>query len=161
MRVIDEKNIFFLNSFDITDREFYDFYREHRRYRPKAVNQYNYFVKTISGIMYVIHRMLAESQGGVYIEGWGYFACVKHPKKRRRKGSLTIRKNKYSPYFFPEKSLEDWTMSGTFEHITKTKIDGNNIEYKLHFDLCQSFRLASTFSKNSIRKRYFNPRYEI
>ena len=155
---MDTSDFKFLKEVDLTDRVVYDFYRQNRREVAKGINQYNYFSKAVEGLLFVLQGMIAESEGGVYIEGLGYFACVKNKSKRKLSNpkSLLDRGKKYQPYFpyfFPDNELSDWTMSETFVLKLRNRIGSNKIQRKLHFDLCQSIRIADDFAKKKNNHR--------
>lgn len=143
------------NTTFITTREAYDFYREHRHKVAKSIDQYNYFVKAVEGLFTVIHNMLVDSQGGVYMPGFGYFAYVRFPKKMkvRTKSLIKHRKEKYFPYFFPDKALKKWTMDRAFKIQVRKHSYAQNIEKKLHFDLCKSYRTATIEANKNANAR--------
>lgn len=142
----------------LIDREVYDYYRENRRRQSKTIDQYNYFVKAVEGLFRVISEMIAQSEGGVYIEGLGYFCCIKKVVKNRSE-SLTLRGRKkisYVPFFFPDKAFEDWRMEGTFKFFLKNKIKEAKVKHNIYFDVCESYREAATqariFTNNKYKK---------
>ena len=99
--------------YELLDREFYDFYREHRKYKSKGIDQYNYFVKCVNGIFETIYSTLKETDGGVYIYNFGYFHFIKSRKKRRKKKETNILKKYKKEYYYrlwftPDKGLTDW-----------------------------------------------------
>lgn len=141
----DERDKTLRQEYDIKSREVYDFYRKHRKKPCKGIDQYNYFKKSIDEIFAIIARMMVESEGGVYISGLGYFCFVKYPKKckdRKNKNKyIILKKERYFPYFFPDKRLKSWTMSEAFNfRIYYLKSKSESKEYKLHFDLCESYK---------------------
>lgn len=135
---------------DILSREAYDFYRQERFHCAKGIDQYNYFVKSVSGIFSIIKEMMLNSKGGVYIEGLGYFCFVKYKNKRRYgKGLIKRKKALYFPYFFPDSKLKEWTMSDAFNfdiHLLKA-----GKEYNLYFNLCDSYIKARTEANRNSR----------
>lgn len=127
-------------------REAYDFYRKHRNHCSKGIDQYNYYLKSVEGIFNIILRMMVDSPGGVYIEGFGYLCFVRRPRKiKTRRGKAKYIKPKiegYFPYFFPEPRFEGWNMGGAFNDYLHYLTAGNTVERTLHFDLCESYRQA-------------------
>jgi hypothetical protein len=142
----------FINETSLLDREVYDFYRDNRRHVAKGINDYNLFKKAVGGLLTVIKEMMIEGEGGVHIDGIGYFCFLKNTKKVRRRGRIKslIKKYKkvytYTPYFFPDIELEGWTFSDTFDMKTLDK-DRFRDDYKIHLDLCQSLRVNNHYNK--------------
>lgn len=142
----EEDDVRFLTFRSLVDREVYEYYRENRRRQSKTIDQYNYFIKAVEGLFIVISRMIAESEAGVYIEGFGYFCCIKNIRKTKPK-SLTLRskyKISYTPFFFPDKEFQHWRMDGTFKDRLKGRVRNSKIEHRVYFDVCESYREAAT-----------------
>jgi len=144
----------FLRYKVITDREAYDFYRNYRYNVCKGIDQYNYYVKALNGIFILLKKMLAESEGGVYIEGLGYFCMVKGNPRRKRRKSLLMKNIKYDfyfPYFFPDLEFKHWKMDRTFDKSLKFIIRQHNVKRKLYFDVCESIRVAERYARRLLR----------
>jgi len=56
---------------DIQTREFYDFYRKIRRKNSKKIDQFNYFVKAINGMLKEINNLMNETDHGLHLKGLG------------------------------------------------------------------------------------------
>lgn len=142
---------------ELTTREAYDYYRKNRRYISKTVDQYNYFVKAVNGLFETLSAMIVESEGGVYIEGFGYFCVIKRKNKRQRRAkSLLLRKvriDSYYPYFFPEGVFQEWTMDRTFHANFRDNIWAQKNKWKIHFDLCHAITEASRYIKQRDKQR--------
>lgn len=152
--MIDARDKHFIKYQDLTSRDCYDFYRSWRRRKPKEIDQYRLFVKCVNGLTMLLAKMMEESEGGVYIQGLGYFCCVKLKNKVRlnKSKSLLLRLQKcdrYIPYFFPDKEMAGWTMSDSSCYLLRKKINATDIDYKLYFDTCLSYRIAEDFSTKS------------
>jgi len=143
----------FIKELDLSDRIVYDYYREHRHKCVKGLNQYDLFKKAVDGIFCLISQMIVDSEGGVYIEGLGYFCNIKKEKKAKimNRTLSRIQKakkiDKYKPHFFPDKELEDWTMERMFSFRLTANIQRNNKPRKLHFDICESVRIAEEYAR--------------
>lgn len=97
----------FLHTVSIYDREVYDYYRENRIKVAKGINDYNLYKKAVSGLMLVIRDMFLDSDGGVYIDNFGYLCFIMSGKKgaNRLVKSRLLRKKKvplYTPWFFKD-----------------------------------------------------------
>lgn len=104
---------YFLELHELIDREFYDFYREHRTHQALAIDQYNYFEKAVGGMLKSLKKLTVETNGGVHIKGLGYFCHVRSKVKRRYTGEKNPLKKhikRYTHYlwFYPEEDLRDW-----------------------------------------------------
>lgn len=151
----DKRDIEFRRQNSLFTREAYDYYRQYRHHCVKGIDQYNYYLKSIEGIFRIIEQMMIESEGGIYIEGLGYFCFLKSKNKFKLRGNIKVNKyikkrekHKYYPYLFLESPFEGWTMSGTF----KTAICAPSGENKkLHFDLCESYTQAKKQSNRENR----------
>lgn len=154
---MEVKDKYFIKYQTLDSREAYDFYRATRRRKPREIDQYMLFAKCVRGMMMTLSKMIEGSEGGVYIQGLGYFCCLKSREKQKRRGhkptkSLLLKIKKihmYTPYFVPDKELKGWTMSDTACTGLKKKVNTSGIEYKLHFDACITSRIAEDFSKKS------------
>ncbi len=101
---------------------------------------------------------MVESEGGVYLEGLGYFCNIAYPNlwKDGQGKSLFQKLRKYQyyfPYFIPDYELRGWTMSDAFEDKLERKLNAQTIKYKLHFDLVDTMRLALDYTKKSVNSR--------
>src|SRR6478609_2057950 len=142
-RVGNEIERTFRNYVSLVSREVYDFYRENRRKPCKTIDQYNYFVKAVEGLFYVIAQMIEQSEGGVYIRGLGYFCCVKYKRKKVSKSLLLRGKevDRYTPYFFPDEPFKDWRMDKMFKYQLRFRVALNKkTNHTLHFDICQAHK---------------------
>lgn len=150
----------FPNYETLTSRKAYDFYRKNRKRCPKGINEFNLYKKAIEGLFTVIKDMMVESEGGVYIDGFGYLCMIAHPnewKERNTKGKSLFQRLKkhqyYFPYFVPDYELREWTLSDAFEDKLIRKANAQDIEYKLHFDIVETIRIANDYSKKSVNHR--------
>lgn len=95
----------FIKEEKLINREFYDFYRANRKKISKSIDQYNYFVKAINGILEIVYNNILENENGVYLEGLGYFCFLTRGKRRKKRKSVfdkkVINDVKYL-YFYPE-----------------------------------------------------------
>lgn len=146
---------YFLDELSLQSRECYDFYRENRKKVADGINDFNLFKKAVSGLMKVIRDGQRDTEGGAYIEGWGYFCMVAYPNKNYIRGNYsgvikntTIRRE-YFPYFFPDTELPNWSMSETFNDRSCSA----ELEYKLYFNLCKSLKTNYHFNK----QQSYNP----
>lgn len=148
----------FPESQSLLSREAYDFYRAKRKKTAKGIDEYNLYKKAISGLFNVVGNMMVESEGGVYIEGFGYLCNIAYPNKwKDGKGKSLFQKIKkyqyYFPYFYPDVELKGWTMSDSFESKLERKLNAQDIKYKLHFDLVGTMRIANDYSKKARNHR--------
>ncbi len=148
----------FTNYQTLTSREAYDFYREKRKKVAPGINEYNLYKKAVEGLFIVVKDMMVESEGGVYIDGLGYFCNIAYPNKwKDGKGKSLFQKIKkyqyYFPYFVPDVELKGWTISDAFEEKLERKLNAQDIKYKLHFDLVDTIRIANDYSKKSVNSR--------
>lgn len=156
--MLKELNKNFPDSQSLLSREAYDFYRAKRKRAVSSINEYNLYKKTISGLFNVVSDMVVQSEGGVYIEGFGYLCNIAYPNlwKDGKGKSLFQRIKKYQyyfPYFIPDVELKDWTMSDAFENKLERKLNAQDIKYKLHFDLVDTIRIANDYSKKARNHR--------
>lgn len=156
--MLKELNKNFSDSQSLLSREAYDFYRAKRKRAVSSINEYNLYKKTISGLFNVVSDMMVQSEGGVYIEGFGYLCNIAYPNlwKDGKGKSLFQRIKKYQyyfPYFIPDVELKDWTMSDAFENKLERKLNAQDIKYKLHFDLVDTIRIANDYSKKARNHR--------
>lgn len=156
--MLKELNKNFPDSQSLLSREAYDFYRAKRKRAVNSINEYNLYKKTISGLFNVVSDMMVQSEGGVYIEGFGYLCNIAYPNlwKDGKGKSLFQRIKKYQyyfPYFIPDVELKDWTMSDAFENKLERKLNAQDIKYKLHFDLVDTIRIANDYSKKARNHR--------
>ena len=153
---------YFLDELSLQSRECYDFYRENRKKVADGLNDFNLFKKAVSGLMKIIRYGQEETEGGTYIEGWGYFCMVAYPNKKCYRGKAGLIRNntyktEYFPYFFPDTELPNWSMSETFNDNTCL----HNLDYKLYFNLCKSLKTNFHFSKQQSHSpnRIYKHRY--
>lgn len=156
--MLKELNKNFPDSQSLLSREAYDFYRAKRKRAVSSINEYNLYKKTISGLFNVVSDMMVQSEGGVYIEGFGYLCNIAYPNlwKDGKGKSLFQRIKKYQyyfPYFIPDVELKNWTMSDAFENKLERKLNAQDIKYKLHFDLVDTIRIANDYSKKARNHR--------
>lgn len=159
IQTTSKSNSTFRNPKQLITRECYEYYKENRKKVAKAIDQYNYFVKALNGIMTIARRMATESEGGLYIEGFGYFCHVKiktRPLRKRVPNSL-IRRITYTdihlPYFEPDIEFEGWSMTYAFDDYYMRCLD-NKRNYKIHFDLMLPMRVAHDYDKKMRRRKY-------
>lgn len=151
----------FLEYADITSEEAYEWYKEKRRVPSETINQFNYYQKAVRGMMSSIRTLMEESEGGVYIEGFGYFFKLK-TKEYMFKDSLDNRilhqykkACRYDNSFHPDPEFKDWTMDRTIKkHTTEREIPER---YKIHFDIREAHRVAKQYERS--RQENFTPKY--
>lgn len=137
----------FLYKEDLICRDFYNYYKENRKKSVEPIDQYKLFVKAVNGLMELLRRQILETEGGVYINGFGYFCYVKNAEKRRRVGNnlsffQRMKKvDKYTYWFFPDNNFKDWYIEAD---AMKPKLDN----YKLHFDGIKSYYDAKLLADN-------------
>jgi hypothetical protein len=133
----------------LINRDFYNLYRERRRTTAREIDQYKLFEKAVNGLLITMRNIIEESEGGLYIQGIGYFCHKKSDTKSKATGSVSFfkrqnKKYKYSLTFFPDKQLKDW-------HITYNKVVSKKEKrdkYYIHFDLIESYYNAKIFANN-------------
>lgn len=155
----------FTNSISLSSRQAYEFYREKRKRTVKGIDDYQTYQKAISGLFNVVGSMMVESEGGVYLEGLGYFCNIAYPNqwKDGQGKSLFQKLRKYQyyfPYFIPDYELRGYTMSDAFEDKLERKLNAQTIKYKLHFDLVDTMRLALDYSKKSVNHRKYKGEFD-
>lgn len=154
-----ELNKNFVNSGSLLSREAYEFYKLKRKKVSKGMNDFNLYKKSISGLFNIISNMMVESEGGVYLDGFGYLCNVAYPKEYKatgKKTSLFQRFKKYQyyfPYLIPDIELQDWTMSDSFEDKLERKLNAQDIKYKLNFDIADTMRIAQDYSIKAMNHR--------
>ena len=139
----------FLEHEPLICREFYDYYRTHRRKVAKGIDQYMLFEKAVSGLLRLLRRLAVDTEGGIYIKGLGYFCHVKNYKKiKNRKGRNFFEKlkkvNTYTYWFFPDGNFEGWYIMPAMDD---SKVLINLESYKLHFDAIKSYHSAKTMQQ--------------
>ena len=142
----------------LLSREAYEFYRTNRKRAAEGINEYNLYKKAVSGLFTVISDMMVESEGGVYLEGFGYLCNISYPNKwKDGKGKSLFQKIKkyqyYFPYFIPDAETRGWTMSDSFEDKLERKLNLQDVKYKLHFDLVSTIRVANDYAKKARNHR--------
>lgn len=143
----------FLYKEDLMCREFYEYYRTHRKKVVEPIDQYKLFVKAVGGLMMTLKKQIRETEGGVYIKGLGYFCHVKNTEKRRKAVGKAEKERSYfdrikkvdtySYWFFPDTAFKDWYIFGE----SPTKKDAEK-KYKIHFDGIQSYYDAKYLAGN-------------
>lgn len=152
------------DGIDITGREFYDFYRENRRRAVPWLKDHTLFRRTIGAMIREIADMMIEADGGVYLEGLGYFGVIMSPKKSRKRLSIfnTFKNNyesikkkyRYSPYFFGDidrRNFRDWSMSSSFNLQFLKKVRKSKTKYYLCYTA-----LKQLYKANKLTKQYRN-----
>ena len=117
---------YFIRVEELINREFYEYYKEHRTENSPAINQYNYFVKAIKGIIRIINAKIKTDDEGVYLKGLGYFCFLEGKERQKKRRSVFDKKKRYNLpylYFYPEDSLKDI-------YIYSTQRTSEDIEYK-------------------------------
>jgi len=152
----------FLQYTDLESRESYEWYRKKRkRTSNNATRQYNTYIKAVKGLLTVIRDLLEQSEGGVYIEGWGYFFKLKVREFVRRNTfeERLLHQHKkvtyYESTFHPDPEFEGWTMDRTFERYIKDNLPE---KYKIHFDIREAHRIAKQFERTR-QENKFIPKY--
>jgi len=148
------------------DRDFYEFYRTHRRKPSKVIDQYNYWKKAICAILEIVRDQMIEKEGGVYLEGLGYFVnCIIPGRKYKMKKKVfklsdKVMKYKYFPNFFPDEHLKEYLMYGTFTECEKKERENRDLKYTLHFYLVKAIKGTiplSKATKNYVKKTNDHP----
>lgn len=140
----------FLEKENLITRDFYDYYREHRKKVCEPIDQYKLFEKAVAGLLSTLVRQTIETEGGVYIKGWGYFCHVKNKVKHSIKTKSFFDRQKkdygYTYWFFPDKFFEGWHIHSNYVY------NGIRLKsYKLHFDGIKSYYDAK-FLADNLRK---------
>jgi hypothetical protein len=124
----------------VTTKECYDFYRRNRRCNNIQIKRHIQYKTVVNAIFAKIYEVMMLSQGGVNIEGFGYFCRVRKVREKEviveKENSLFKKKElkkSYITHFEPDGQLKDWTMNGTFTR----PIGGLDIDYKLNFGICK------------------------
>ncbi len=125
----------------LLNREFYDYYKENRTHQALAIDQYKYFVKAIGGLIITIKKLIQEKEGGVYIEGFGYFCIVKAKKRRinpSEKSPLKkkAKKDSFKIWFIPEEDYSKWYLMN-FDVVKSNKHRVELEAIKLHLELTE------------------------
>lgn len=161
---------YFMKYLDLTTREAYDYYRKNRKKPSETIDQYNYFVKAVKGIFWVIKELMLESEGGIYIDGLGYFCNLQNGDRmvdiNRMYKTVSLvnryqRKKRYLPYFQPYSNFEGWTMDGTFSKELRRKLNNRKHQYKVHFDIGQAYSISKHAQKVQAKDREFKISYHI
>ncbi len=135
---------YFLETEELMSREFYDFYRKERRHMALAIDQYNYFVKAVNGILELIVKTSVHTKGGVHIKGFGYFCHVRTKEKRRNKTEKNPlkkfqKKYHYVPHFIPDDAnLKEWYVDfkdNWFKQLDNYTIDLDAIKLFYEIDM--------------------------
>ena len=115
----------------------------------KGINQFMLYEKAVKGLLLVLKQMILESEGGVYIEGLGYFFNYIDLKKTKWKKNGTKIKHLrkiyvYRPHFHPDPQLEKWCMDRTFHYNMLIKIVRKRgrvgRKYKFHLSLIKALQ---------------------
>jgi|SRR6187402_1953186 len=133
---------YFTEVHELVDREFYDFYREHRTHQALAIDQYNYFEKAVGGILKSLKKVTVETNGGVHIKGLGYFCHIKTKNRRKapaEKNPLkkNIKKHNHYFWFYPDEDLKGWYLEPTLIYYPKLKqyyVIPESVEMKYSFE---------------------------
>ena len=154
----------YADGIEITGREFYDFYRQHRRRTVPWLKDHTLFKRTVGAMFSEIGDMMIEADGGVYLEGFGYFGVIMSPKKTRKRLNILSafkdkyeyikKKHRYSPYFFGDigvRNFREWSMSSSFTLLFLKKIRNSGIKYYLCYTALQQLHKA-----NKLTKKYRN-----
>lgn len=117
----------FNKELEIIDREMYDFYRKNRRKVAKGIDQYNYWVKAMAGMIITIKKLMVENENGIYIEGLGYMCMEKVTERKRRISPLKkIIIDNYKTIFI----LEDKELRQKYRFIKDDTYKFNNRQEK-------------------------------
>lgn len=140
----------FLENEYLVNREFYEYYRNNRNSTAKEIDQYNYFVKAVSGLLRLIKKELAERESGVYIRDFGYFCCVRARTSRKNpieKSPLKKGKKifKYYYWFIPVEKYKDWYLQ-TDSNINRDK------RYKIDLETIHLYLEVSDYNKRLSRE---------
>lgn len=114
----------FLEKEKLINRDFYEFYRNHRKKVAKEIDQYNYFVKAVGGILLMVREQAYKREFGVYIENFGHFCFIRGKKAKKNPFEKNpLKKSKKSfiwqHWFIPEsEELKDWYYNTEY-HINK------------------------------------------
>lgn len=161
----------FLKYKDLSSRESYEYYKQHRKKVCKGIDQYNNFERAVNAIFKLIKKTLLENEQGVCIKDLGYF-CMLRTKERKKiyapymKSILkqhTLR-YKYKPFLFPDVMYKEWHMEYAFGNNIYYQLSkiGTEKEYRLHKILCDSLIIMEDFNevaeknkKNPIRNNNY------
>lgn len=136
------KELRYLEIEDILNRDFYEFYKKEREKPCKGIDQYNYFLKSVSGIFLLIHENLESKKGGIYIKDFGYFYRKPCLKRRGYFKELRKRLKKHIIYkvcFIPFKKTEGWSFNAT------TQLPITDIAYENQLDEIELYRLTDKY----------------
>lgn len=144
-----------IDFISLKDREFYDYYKKNRKSPSLGVYQFSQFEKVVGGLMMSLRKLILEKEGGVFIEGLGYFAVFRTHKKTRKKNSYSntlqslLPQYRWYPVFFGDigsPTFRHWTMSKAFvpelNRLIKERISKGK-KYKLYYSLLKNIASAS------------------
>lgn len=147
----------FLEEEKLICREFYDYYRQHRKKVAKGIDQYKLFEKAVAGLTTAIRNVAEQTEGGIHIKGFAYFCHVKETNKRTNgfeKSFFKRRIKNYSYHYwmFPEKCLEGWYIHlGEINNRTKREYKLQFEAIKSHYDAQRFNMQVSKFTRNNLK----------
>lgn len=141
---------------DILNRDFYELYKNTRRKPSKVIDQYNYFIKAVNGLLLTLKHLILENKNGVYISGLGYFCIEEKRKIRARKRGSLFKSDKFSRrlLFIPDSNFEKWYI--TTEHDLKKQANISKIKYEANIELMESvkYQEMSIIKEHNLKKKY-------
>ncbi len=157
-QTIKQESKYFLEIETLMSRDFYDFYRKERNHMALAIDQYNYFVKAVNGILLTIIKTAVHTRGGVHIKGMGYFCHVRTKIKRknpREKNPLKKVQKKYSYvlHFIPDKDLKEWYID--FNHNFYKQLDNYVVDMDIINLYYEVDRYNRRLEQESKEMKYF------
>lgn len=144
-----------IDFISLRDREFYEYYKSNRTKISPGILKYARFSKIVGSMMLVLRKLIQEQEGGVFIEGLGYFAVFRTHKKTRKKSSFTnsiqslLPQYRWYPVFFGDigsPTFSQWTMSKAFMPQLNKEIKARIAKgkrYKLYYSALKGIAAAS------------------
>lgn len=132
----------------INDREAYEFYKQNRRRKSSALDEYHKFKHMVGRVFLEVINGVKEEEDGVYLPLIGYFCGVK-TKTARKKNSLFLKNDVYKINLFPSEFLQDWTMDYTGRLKLNNYLNHSGKKYKPNFKMIESYQ--HYYSESMIR----------
>lgn len=144
---------------ELVCREFYEYYKENRTKVAQGINDFNLFKKAIGGLLTTINKLAVKTEGGLYLQGIGYFAHVLSTYETAsalysKSFFKRLERDKfYFMWFFPDKRFKGWFLERRGTKLNQKKLDN----YNIHFEAIKAYYESKAYSakvESTHNKRY-------
>ena len=126
---------------DVNSKLFYEHYKTVRKQPTKTIVRQYTWGTCVNTLFKSITELIAEKEGGVIVNDFGYFCYIMIPKKTRRGAHIKATFD-YRPYFFGSGHFKWWNFEGNFTFFIKEpRRFGNKKKRELNYTIFNKLKI--------------------